>query len=160
MYKMNPKFIYITNLITYVFVVGVTIYALLTPYMTISANNITIDSYVSKDCVNDTCQSSNNGTALYVLYMIFMMLAMMMFIICLFKFNNKNAIMVKYLMGLGILGIAFGTMLTLIILVKTANMNFTSASILVIIACCFVIIKQFLSNRLLHSIPSKLFRMK
>lgn len=139
----------------YLFVVAVGIWSLMEPYMKYEVPD-TIEVYFDKQClVGVQCDSLDNdlnrlwynqGMALQALYILLIILAGVCFL--LYVFNQKR---IFNILSFVLLAIALGTLITLIVIVKTSSflnidMEFTSASILIIIACCFMIVKQFFSN--------------
>jgi hypothetical protein len=155
--------------ITYLFAISITIWALYQPYMKTTILDANMDIYMDKTCINNTCESNNNtnfgkqGNALYALYIIFIVLAILCLVLSFTKYTK-----ICNIVGLLLLGMALAVMITLIIIVKTSyinvavnfNYNFTIASILVIVVCCLMIVKQSVCNSMLHSAGRAIMRMK
>ena len=154
--------------ITYLFAISITIWALYQPYMTTVAIGENIDIYMDKECIGDKCDSSlsslfaNSGTALNALYIIFVILASLCLVLSFTKYTK-----ICNIVGIILLGMALAVMITLIIIVKTSYLdiggmvkfyyNMTTASILVIVVCCLMIVKQLTYNNILHSIGRTVF---
>ena len=136
--------------------------------MKYSIGNSTIDVYFEKMCKNGECQNLKDsifrewgsvGKALQALYIVLVILASVCFL--LYVFNQKRIFNIASLL---LLAIALATMITLIIVVQTSKMfdntmEFTSASILIIIACCFMIVKQLFANDYIRNGLGKIFSM-
>jgi hypothetical protein len=154
--------------LVFLFTVGIAIYALNAPYMKYSIGNSTIDVYFEKMCKNGECQNLEDsifrewvsiGKALQALYIVLVILAGVCFL--LYVFNQKRIFNIASLL---LLAVALATMITLIIVVQTSKMfdntmEFTSASILIIIACCFMIVKQLFANDYIRNALGKVFSM-
>jgi len=163
--KINPVVSRLASGSVYLFAVGVAIYALVAPYMEMNFDKQQLEQYLDKECIDNTCAPLRDfakpmSNALYALYVIFVILAGIEFILLL---ANKR--MLYNWIGLLLLAIALGTMITLIIIVKTPYIkllstnyyyDFTSASILMIIACCFIVVKQFFSNDLIRTVVKRI----
>jgi hypothetical protein len=178
---MHPVLLRSLNTSVYLFAIGITIWSLLSPYMKTNINgissfgiisDITIDHYLDKFCLNNICINNSDSnatdnpqihaeTALYALYIIFIILAGVYFTLFI---SNKYTKINTYI-GIVLLALSFAIMFTLIIVIKTASINlvnkkynytFTSASILMIIACCFIIINQAFANSTIRSIHQKI----
>jgi hypothetical protein len=165
--KMNPMVGLFLSSSVYLFVIGITIWALTAPYMNARVSGMQLDMYFTKQCVSGQCadySSSNkedksnirmmhNGQALMALYIIFLISAA----VCMILYLAKQKTLCNYA-GILTLYIAIATMVALIIIVKTTNygviknFDFSSASILMIIACCFMIIKQVMANGIIRSV--------
>lgn len=153
--------------ITYLFAIIITIWALYQPYMTTVAIGENIDIYMDKNCIGDDCDRyrsfyANSGTALNALYIIFVILASLCLVLSFTKYTK-----ICNIVGIILLGMALAVMITLIIIVKTSYLdiggmvkfyyNMTTASILVIVVCCLMIVKQLTYNNILHSIGRAVF---
>lgn len=163
--KLTPVVSRLASGSVYLFAVGVAIYALVAPYMSMNLNKKQLDQYLDKECIDNTCAPLSDfykptATALYALYVIFVILVGITFILLL---ANKR--MLYNWIGLLLLAIALGTMITLIVITKTTYLtllstnyyyDFTSASILMIIACCFIIVKQIFSNDLIRTVVKRI----
>ena len=149
----------------YLFVIGITIWALTAPYMEANIlGGLNLEVYLTKECISDQCaeykDDSNskafmqNGQALMALYIIFLITAA----VCMILYLAKKKTLCD-VVGLITLGIALATMFTLIAKVKKTttdgiinSFEFSSASILIIISCCLMIIQQIMANGILHSL--------
>lgn len=163
--------------LVFLFTFAIGIYALTAPYMKYSMGNITSDIYFDKECVDGVCQKlvdtnlkdwDATGKALQALYIILVILSAVCFL--LYVFNQKR---IFNMVSLLLLLIALTTMITLIVVVQTyyvnskltgitianTGMEFTSASILMIIACCFMIVKQIFANDYIRSRLVNIFSM-
>jgi len=157
--------------ITYLFAIGITIWAVYKPYMNSIIFDANIDIYMDKECINNNCDASDmymfanriQGTALQILYIIFIVLAILCLVLSFTKHTKLCSIV-----GLLLLGMALVVMITLTIIIKTSRnkitindtkyYNFTLASILVIVACCLMIVKQLIYNGMLHSVGRAMMR--
>jgi hypothetical protein len=154
--------------IKYLFVIGITIWALYQPYMNTSMLGANIDEYMDKECSDNVCQPiSDNGwkmqgAALEILYIIFIVLA----ILCLVLSFTKHTKLCN-IVGILLLCMALAVMITVIIIAKTSYFtligtknyfNLSTASILVIVACCLMIVKQLVYNSMLHSVGRAIMR--
>lgn len=165
--------------LVFLFTVGIAIYALNAPYMKTSIQNYKFDIYFEKMCSDGECQNLEDtflkewvdtGKALQALYIVLVILAGVCFL--LYVFNQKRIFNIA---GLLLLVVALATMITLIVVVKVmkielknilfnipideSTMEFTSASILIIIACCFMIVKQLFANDYIRNALGKVFSM-
>jgi hypothetical protein len=148
----------------YLFVIGITIWALTAPYMEAKIFGLNLEVYLTKECINGQCAEykdddpigkifMQNGQALMALYIIFLIAAA----VCMMLYLAKKKTLCDYA-GLLTLGMALATMITLIVIVKTTTIGiinsfeFSSASILIIISCCFMIIKQIMANGIIRSL--------
>ena len=151
--------------ITYLFAIIITIWALYQPYMTTVNIGEKMVVYMDKNCIGDDCDRSlytNSGTALNALYIIFVILASLCLVLSFTKYTK-----ICNIVGIILLGMALAVMITLIIIVKTSYLdiggmvkfyyNMTTASILVIVVCCLMIVKQLTYNNILHSIGRTVF---
>ena len=158
---------YITLILSvsiYLFVIGITIWALTAPYMEANIlGGLNLEVYLTKECISDQCEEykddpnrkifMQNGQALMALYIIFLITAAL----CMMLYLAKMKTLCNYA-GLLTLGMALATMITLIIIVKTTTIGiinsfeFSSASILIIISCCLMIIKQIMANGIIRSL--------
>lgn len=161
----------------YVFAVIIGILAIVYPYAKTTSLRVESEIYVDKVCVNinnqSKCMSLTNiptnvpddsflvdiSTTLYALFVIFIILSGVCFILCV---TNVQVQYVNSSVGLLLFIIAIATLITLIVAVThkylISTFDFTSTSILMIIACCFMIIKQVFANNVLRSIPSMIMR--
>ena len=164
--------IYATRVLTsapvFLFAFASMVYALTASYMDYKIQNQTIGVHVDKVCVGDMCESESplvdpaKGKFLMAMYIIMLLVSLACF--GLYVAGNK------YYSGVGI--VALVGALTLIIAVpvivstSTYSISFmgqtmkfsptmSTASILVLIACIFIVIKQFFNNRILHSLVGK-----
>ena len=160
---MHQYITLILSVSVYLFVIGITIWALTAPYMEAKIFGLNLEVYLTKECISDQCEEykddpnskafMQNGQALMALYIIFLITAA----VCMMLYLAKRKTLCNYA-GLLTLGMALATMITLIIIVKTTNygviknFDFSSASILMIIACCFMIIKQVMANGIIRSL--------
>lgn len=155
----------------YLFAFAVAIYAIVSPYMeTTPFGGLKISVYLEKECANNICgnlpssEFKNQGKALYALYVVFVILAGLAFILLLLNQRTYyNAL------GFLLLGVALATLITLIVVIKTSysemataqyNYEMTTASILMIIACCFMIVKQMYSNDVIRPVIKKILHHK
>jgi len=124
-----------------------------------------LDVYLRKECINGQCAEykdddpigkifMQNGQALMALYIIFLIAAA----VCMMLYLAKKKTLCDAV-GLLTLGMALATMITLIAKVKKTttdgiinSFEFSSASILIIISCCLMIIQQIMANGILHSL--------
>lgn len=170
--------------ITYLFAISITIWALYQPFMktTIFYANMdrNIDIYMDKTCINNTCESNDDnnnnntnfgkqGNILHILYIVFIVLASLCLVLSFTKYTK-----ICNIVGLLLLGMALAVMITLIIFVRTVplhintivkkqlayNFTFTVASILVIVVCCLMIVKQLVYNGMLHSVGRAIMMTK
>lgn len=155
-------------IITYLFAIGITIWALYQPYMTTEIYGDKIDEYFDKQCINNKCDSplplfADSGKALNALYITFIILASLCLALSFTKYTK-----ICNIVGLLLLGMALAVIITLIIFIKTLHLeitvidkefyyNITTASILVIVVCCLMIVKQLTYNNILHSIGRAIF---
>lgn len=154
--------------ITYLFAIGITIWALYQPYMSTSILGANLDEYMDKECRNNICQPiSDNGwklqgTVLQILYIIFIALASLCLVLSFTKHTKLCGIV-----GILLLCIALAVMITVIIIAKTSYFtligtksyfNLSTASILVIVGCCLMIVKQLVYNSILHSVGRVIIR--
>lgn len=163
----------------YIFACAVAIYSIFVPYMTTTnaLGNTKYDIYLDKKCIDDKCSTDNNiyssqSTALYALYLIFIVLSGIFFIL---SITNKYAKINSYI-GLVLLFVALAILITINIVINISYLklsylwnpsnefnsqyNYTPASILICVVCSFVIIKQCFSNDILHSFIKMIFRRK
>ena len=149
----------------YLFVIGITIWALTAPYMEAKIFGLNLEVYLTKECINGQCAEykdddpigkifMQNGQALMALYIIFLITAA----VCMMLYLAKKKTLCD-VVGLITLGIALATMITLIAKVKKTttdgiinSFEFSSASILIIISCCLMIIKQIMANGIIRSL--------
>jgi len=161
---MNQYISLILRVSIYLFVIGITIWALTAPYMEANILGLNLEVYLTKECISDQCVEykdddpkgkifMQNGQALMALYIIFLITAA----VCMMLYLAKMKTLCNYA-GLLTLGMALATMITLIVIVKTTTVGkiisfeFSSASILIIISCCFMIIKQIMANGIIRSL--------
>lgn len=155
--------------LVFLFVVGVVSYALTEPYMKNHIYEINFDKKCDK---NNNCSElydewKSYGPVLKALYITLISLAGICFI--LYITNLKP---IFNIISFLLLAVAIATLITLIVIVKTSyvenkflltneilsetHMKFTSASILVIIACCFMIVKPLFANDYIRNLLLKL----
>ena len=154
----------ILSVSVYLFVIGITIWALTAPYMEAKMlGDLKLEVYLTKECISGQCVEYKDdskgkifmkkGKALSALYIIFLISAA----VCMILYLAKKKTLCDYA-GLFTLGMALATMIILIVIVKTTSdgkinsFEFSTASILIIISCCFMIIKQIMSNGVLRSL--------
>ena len=155
----------ILSLSVYLFVIGITIWALTAPYMEAKIlGDLKLEVYLTKECISGQCVEYKDddfkgkifmkkGKSLSALYIIFLITSA----VCMMLYLAKKKTLCDYA-GLFTLGMALATMITLIVIVKTTtadkinSFEFSTASILIIISCCFMIIKQIMSNGVLRSL--------
>ena len=162
--KINPVVSRLASASVYLFAIGVAIYALFAPYMKAENDNTVLDIYMDKACVDNKCEKDKffdmESNALYALYITFIILAGLCFILLL-----TNQCKLYSWIGLLLLALSIGAMIYLILVIKYSsieiwwvevNFDFTSSSILMIIAFCFMIIKQFYSNEIIRGLLRKI----
>ena len=155
----------ILSVSVYLFVIGITIWALTAPYMEAKMlGDLKLEVYLTKQCISGQCAEYKDddfkgkifmkkGKALMALYIIFLISAA----VCMMLYLAKKKTLCDYA-GLFTLGMALATMIILIVIVKTTSdgkinsFEFSTASILIIISCCFMIIKQIMANGVLRSL--------
>jgi hypothetical protein len=152
----------------YLFAIGITIWAFLAPYLNFQINMMgskaNVDVYLTKECVDNQCSTptsyKDKDTVLTVLYSVYLALAVLCFALYLYKPMGT----LYNIAGLCIFAVALAAMITLIVIVKTSNFtilgstfysSLTSVDITMIIAFCFIMVKQFFSNGYFRA----LFRM-
>ena len=162
--QINPVVSRLASASVYLFAIGVAIYAITAPYMKAENYNTVLDIYIDKACVDNKCENDKffdmQSNALYALYITFIILAGLCFI---FLLTNQRKL--YSWIGLLLLALSIGAMIYLIIAIKTSfikiwwvvvNFEFTSASILMVIAFCFMIVKQLLSNDIIRGLVRKI----
>ena len=161
--------IYATRVLTaapvFVFAFVILIYALIVPYMVYNLHNQTISVYVDKVCVDNVCENENPlinaqiGKFLMGMYIIMIVLSFICFVLYVAGNKYYNWVGIVALIGAVTLVVAIPVIISqsaLILPVLGKKMNFkpefTTTSILVVIACSLIIVKQIFNNRILHSI--------
>jgi len=164
---MHQYISFILSVSVYLFVIGIISWALTAPYMEAKIpGDLKLEVYLTKECINGQCAEykdddfkgkifMKNGKALSALYIIFLITAA----VCMMLYLAKKKTLCD-VVGLLTLGMALATMITLIAKVKKnttdgkiiSSFEFSSASILIIISCCLMIIQQIMANSILHSL--------
>ena len=163
---MHQYISFILSVSVYLFVIGIISWALTAPYMEAKMlGDLKLEVYLRKECINGQCAEykddpkgtifMQNGKTLTALYIIFLITAA----VCMMLYLAKKKTLCD-VVGLLTLGIALATMITLIAKVKKnttdgkiiSSFEFSSASILIIISCCFMIIKQIMANGIIRSL--------
>ena len=158
--QINPVVSRLASASVYLFAIGVAIYAITAPVMKL--DEYTSVYYLDKYCFNNKCEAHSTifkpyYDALYALYITFIILAGLCFILLL---TNQRKL--YSLIGLLLLAVSIGTMIFLIRIIKTTTWSgstpyeFTSASILMVIAFCFMIVKQLFSNDIIRGLLQKI----
>jgi hypothetical protein len=169
---MHQYISFILSVSVYLFVIGITSWALTAPYMEAKMlGDLKLEVYLRKECINGQCAEykddpkgkifMKNGKTLMALYIIFLITAA----VCMMLYLAKKKTLCD-VVGLLTLGIALATMITLIAKVKNTttdgiinSFEFSSASILIIISCCLMIIKQIMANGILRSLNIHAFNV-
>jgi len=168
---MHQYISFILSVSVYLFVIGITSWALTAPYMEAKMlGDLKLEVYLRKECINGQCAEykddpkgkifMKNGKTLSALYIIFLITSA----VCMMLYLAKKKTLCDYA-GLLTLGMALATMITLIVIVKTTtadkinSFEFSTASILIIISCCFMIIKQIMANGILRSLNIHAFNV-
>jgi hypothetical protein len=169
---MHQYISFILSVSVYLFVIGITIWALTAPYMEAKMlGGAKLDVYLRKQCINGQCAEykddpkgkifMKNGKTLMALYIIFLITSA----ICMMLYLAKKKTLCD-VVGLITLGIALATMITLIAKVKNIttdgiinSFEFSTASILIIISCCLMIIQQIMANGFLRSLNNDAFNV-
>jgi hypothetical protein len=168
---MHQYISFILSVSVYLFVIGIISWALTAPYMEAKIpGDLKLEVYLKKECINGQCVEykdddpkgkiyMQNAKKLMALYIIFLITAAVCMMLYLAKKKNLCDVI-----GLLTLGIALATMITLILKVKKNttygiinSFEFSSASILIIISCCLMIIKEIMTNGFIRSLNIRYF---
>lgn len=164
-----PKMI--INMSTSLFLIGIAIYSLIAPFMTIStfvtitgvAGNApqtlseVTDVYVDKVCEGGVCKNVDDSSSgpesmrniqktLYALYIITIIVVAAVLLLHVMKVELKP----WWLTSVIIIILSLATLIVLIFTVKDANAEFTTASTLMVVALSMMIFKKLFYMGIMH----------
>ena len=164
-----PKMI--INMSTSLFLIGVAIYSLIAPFMTISKSvtipgvgdaapqtlSLVTDVYVDKICEGGVCTNVDDASSepetmrniqktLYALYIITIIVVAAVLLLHVMKVELKP----WWLTSVIIIILSLATLIILIFTVKDANAEFTTASTLMVVALSMMIFKKLFYMGIMH----------